>query len=83
LDLACFLSRRGRPEESELLFDRAAKMAPGQPKVAFAIASADIEAHRNRERARLLLQQYLNATLTPDDPPRREAEKLLRRTGGS
>jgi Flp pilus assembly protein TadD len=83
LDLARFLSRRGRLEESDLLFERAAKMAPGQPKVAFAIARADIEAHRNQERARRLLREYLNATLTPDDPPRHEAEKLLRRAGGS
>jgi len=83
LDLARFLSRRGRLEESDLLFERAAKMAPGQPKVAFAIARADIEAHRNRERARRLLREYLDATLTPDDPPRHEAEKLLRRAGGS
>jgi hypothetical protein len=33
------------------------------------------------ERARKLLQGYLQASLTPDDPPRREAEKLLRRAG--
>ncbi len=42
----------------------------------------DIENHRNLERARGLLQGYLHASLTPDDPPRKEAEKLLRRAGG-
>jgi hypothetical protein len=42
----------------------------------------DIENHRNLEQARGLLEEYLHASLTPDDPPREEAEKLLRRAGG-
>jgi hypothetical protein len=58
-------------------------MAPGLPMVTFATALADIENHRNLERARRLLEEYLRAGLTPDDPPRQEAEKLLRRVGGS
>jgi tetratricopeptide (TPR) repeat protein len=81
LDLAKFLAARGRFEESDRLFDKAAKS--GQPRVAFAIASTDLEYHRNPERARRLLAEYLRADLTPDDPPRREAEKLLRRAGGA
>jgi hypothetical protein len=51
--------------------------------VAFAEASAKIENHRGMEQARLLLEGYLHASLTPDDPPRQEAEKLLRRVSGS
>ena len=79
IDLAQYLAKRGRVEESDLLFDQARKMAPGLPRVTFAIARADIENHRNMEQARSLLQEYLHASLTPDDPPRHEADKLLRR----
>ena len=82
LDLARYIAKRGRFQESDQLFDQARNLAPGQPKVAFAEARVDIENHRNLEQARGLLQQYLRASLTPDDPPRQEAEKLLRRAGG-
>ena len=56
--------------------------AQPSPRVAFAEARVNIENHRNLEQARGLLQEYLHASLTPDDPPRKEAEKLLRRAGG-
>jgi len=82
LDLARYVAKRGRLGESDVLFERARTLAPGQPRVAFAKARVDIENHRNLEQARALLQQYLHANLTPDDPPRQEAEKLLRRAGG-
>lgn len=78
LDLAKFLARRGRIEESDAEFQRAAKMAPGSPKVLFDRASTLIETKRNRDEARALLRQYLEASLTPDDAPRKQAEKLLR-----
>jgi Flp pilus assembly protein TadD len=83
LDLARFIAKRGRLKESDQLFEQAAKMFPGQPRVAFAEAMVDIENNRSIERARALLEGYLHARLTPDDPPRQEAEKLLRRAGGS
>jgi Flp pilus assembly protein TadD len=83
VDLARYLAKRGRLKESDLLFEQAGKMAPGQPRIAFAEASANIENHRSMERARALLESYLHASLTPDDPPRQDAEKLLRRAGGS
>jgi Flp pilus assembly protein TadD len=79
VDLARFLAKHGRFNESDPLFEKARKMAPGQPRILFAQASSDIENHRNREEARQLLQEYLHADLTPDDPSRQEAEKLLRR----
>lgn len=82
VDLARFLAKRGRLEESDRLFAQARKFAPGKPGVAFAEARTDIENHRNLEQARKLLQDYLQASLSPDDPPRQEAEKLLRRAGG-
>jgi Flp pilus assembly protein TadD len=82
LDLARYVAKRGRLAESDALFDKARKLAPDKPTVAFAEARMDIENHRNLEQARRLLQGYLHASLTPDDPPRQEAEKLLRRAGG-
>lgn len=82
VDLARYLAKHGRFAESDKLFERAHAMAPGLPRVAFAEARVDIENRRNLERARELLQQYVGASLTPDDPPRQEAEKLLRRAGG-
>ncbi len=82
VDLARFVARRGRLAESDALFEQARKLAPSLPRVAFAQARVDIENHRNLERARELLQQYLHANLTPDDPPRQEAEKLLQHVGG-
>jgi Flp pilus assembly protein TadD len=83
LDLARHLAKRGRLKESDVLFEQARKMFPGQPKVAFAEAAVDIENNRSIQKARALLEEYLHASLTPDDPPRQEAERLLRRTGGS
>jgi Flp pilus assembly protein TadD len=83
LDLARYLAKRGRLNESDLLFGQAGKMFPGQPRVAFTEAMVDIENNRSMEKARTLLEEYLHASLTPDDPPRQEAEKLLRRVGGS
>jgi Flp pilus assembly protein TadD len=82
VDLARFVAKRGRLEESDRLFEQARTLAPNKPSVLFAEARTDIENHRNLEQARKLLQAYLQASLTPDDPPKREAEKLLRRAGG-
>jgi Flp pilus assembly protein TadD len=82
VDLARYVAKRGRLSESDRLFAQARKLAPRKPTVAFAEARVDIENHRNLEQARGLLEDYLHASLTPDDPPRQEAEKLLRRAGG-
>ena len=82
VDLARFVAKRGRLAESDALFEQARKMEPSLPRVAFAEARVDIENQRNLEKARELLRLYLHARLTPDDPPRQEAEKLLRRAGG-
>jgi Flp pilus assembly protein TadD len=82
VDLARYTAKRGRFQESDQLFEQARKLAPSQPRIAFAQARMDVENHRNLEQARRLLEEYLRASLTPDDPPRQEAEKLLRRAGG-
>ena len=81
LDLAAFLSKQGRFEESDRLFDEAERRAPA--RVWFARARAYIESRRNLSQARQLLERYLRAPLTPDDPPRREAERLLKKAEGS
>lgn len=82
LDLARFLAKRGRLEESDSHFAAAEQLAPHDPRVAFAEAKADIENHRKLARAKTLLQQYLAAQITPDDPPKQAAEQLLRTADG-
>jgi tetratricopeptide (TPR) repeat protein len=78
IDLAKFLSRTGRFQESDATFARAEQVDPNAPKLLFARASAYISAGRNLETARELLRRYLASPLTPDDPPRWEAEQLLK-----
>jgi tetratricopeptide (TPR) repeat protein len=82
LDLAKFLAKRGRYQESEEAFVRAEKIAPNEPKVMFERANAYVKTGRNLDTARVLLQRYLEASLTPDDPPRKDAESLLKRLPG-
>lgn len=81
VDLARFLVRRGRLQEAETTFEQAAAIEPQSPKVLFARAESYLKAGR-KEEARRLLEQYLKAPITPDDPPREEALKLLERIGG-
>jgi tetratricopeptide (TPR) repeat protein len=83
LDLARHLARQGRIAESEAAFDQAERLAPNSPKVAFARARMYVEQKRNLDRARDLLNQYLRSDLTPDDPSREQAEKLLKEASGA
>jgi len=83
VDLAKMLAKAGRYQESEEAFRRAEAITPGSPKIKFARASVYIQTHRNLDVARQLLKQYLDSPLTPDDPPRKEAERLLRRASAS
>jgi tetratricopeptide (TPR) repeat protein len=82
VDLARFLGKHGPLAESDRLFAQARTLAPGKPGIALAEARTDIENHRNLDQARNLLESYLQSSLTPDDPPKQEAEKLLKRAGG-
>jgi tetratricopeptide (TPR) repeat protein len=82
VDLARYLARHGRTVESEAVFDRAEQMEPNSPKVAFARAQTYIEEKRNLEQAKALLTRYLHSNLTPDDPPREQAQKLLKEVSG-
>ena len=84
LDLAVFLAKRGRYEESDAAFLEARKFAPQAPHVLFREASTYIHNNRKADEARELLKQYLGATnLGPDDPTKREAQELLRKVSGS
>jgi tetratricopeptide (TPR) repeat protein len=77
LDRARSLARHGRILESEAAFDQAERLEPNSPKVAFARARIYIEQKRNLDQAKALLTQYLQSNLTPDDPLREQAVKLL------
>ena len=84
LALGRFFARRGRFAESDQAFAKAKQVAPDVPKVLFVEAATYIKTNRNVDTARILLQRYLRASnLTPDDPPKSEAEKLLRKVSGS
>jgi tetratricopeptide (TPR) repeat protein len=83
IDLARFLAKAGRYQESDEAFRRAESVAPDSPKVMFAQASTYITTGRHLDRAKTLLKRYLQAQLTPDDPPRKEAERLLRQVSAS
>jgi len=82
VDLARFLSKQGRVEESEQTFQAAERLAPNNAKLLYQRAEVYIKAGRNIETARDLLKRYLAATLGPDDPSRQDAEKLLKQAGG-
>lgn len=83
LDLAKYLAKQGRYKESEDAFQQAEKLAPNSPKVMFARARTYIKDKRNLDEAKLLLQKYLRSNLTPDDPPREEASRLLKQVAGA
>lgn len=81
LNLAKFLARQGRIEESDQAFAQAARLGPDNPEVLFGRAQTYVEQDRNLEEARDLLEKYVAANLTPDDPPRSDARELLKKIG--
>jgi hypothetical protein len=74
--LTILLGKMGRLAESDSMFALAARSAPWA-KIPFERARAYIGEQRNLEQAKRLLQGYVRSPLTPDDPPREEAETLL------
>ena len=82
IDLAQFLASQGRYEEAERSFARAESMAPDSARLLYARADTYIKYFKNHELAKELLKRYLNLKLTVDDPPRSDAEKLLRQVQG-
>jgi len=81
VELAKFLSKQGRIEESEQTFRAAEQIAPDNPRLLYHRAETYIKARRNIETARELLRRYLSANLSPEDPSRQDAEKLLKQAG--
>lgn len=79
IDLAKFLARRGKLRDAEQAFQLAARTDPRNRQVLYARAEVYIEAGRDSAKARQLLEEYINGPLTPDDPSREEARKLLQR----
>jgi len=77
LDLAAFLSSRGRYDESDALFRTAEDNHPRSPKVLYARAAAYIQSKRKPDKAEALLDRYLTVQITPEDPSHREAAALL------
>ena len=61
---------------------RAVALAPEAPKMLFALAELYIQRQHHLPEARALLHRYLQRPLTPEDPPRRDAERLLAKAGG-
>jgi tetratricopeptide (TPR) repeat protein len=82
IDLARFLARQGRYQESDQSFAHAQQVAPDSPKLMYARADVYIKSGRNIDMAKDLLHRYLSASITPEDPPKSEARKLLRQIGG-
>jgi Flp pilus assembly protein TadD len=81
LVLARYLASHDHVKESDALFDQAARMAPNSPKVMFERAATYIKENRDLDVAKKLLERYLEAPLTPDDPPRGRAEAMLKKLG--
>jgi len=80
IELARFLVKQGRAQEADQSLSLAEKIEPGSPRLMLAKADLYIKTGRKRE-AREILQRYLSAQLTPEDPPRSEARRLLRQAG--
>ena len=78
VDLARYLSNHGKAHESDALFAQAEKIAPNEPRVIFEKASHLVRTKKNLPEAKALLQKYLRSPITADDPPRAEAERLLK-----
>jgi tetratricopeptide (TPR) repeat protein len=79
--LAKLLANEGRTRESDDVFLAAQNAAPNAPQVWFAHADVLIKQKRDLAEARNLLQKYMHAPVTVDDPPKEEALRLLKQAG--
>jgi tetratricopeptide (TPR) repeat protein len=82
VDLARVLGHHGKYQEMEAAFAQAEQIDPVNPGLLFERASIYIAAKRNIEKAKELLEKYMALPLTPEDPPRQEARKLLTQVSG-
>jgi len=83
LALGRFLATQGRNKESDAVFMEAQTKHPNAPQVLFAWASVLVKQKRDLPQAKTMLEQYMQASLTPDDPPKNEARRLLKEVGGA
>jgi tetratricopeptide (TPR) repeat protein len=83
LALGHFLATQGRNKESDAVFLEAETKHPNAPQVLFAWASVLIKQKRDLPQAKTMLEKYMQASLTPDDPPKNEARRLLKEAGGA
>jgi tetratricopeptide (TPR) repeat protein len=81
--LARFLASQGRNKESDELFLEARTKNPNSPQVLFAWASVLVKQKRDLNQAKTMLEKYMQASITPDDPPKQEARRLLKEVGGA
>ena len=80
IDLAKLLTRQGKNKEADVSLAQAEQVAPNSPRLIYAKAEIYVKSKRNLDVARKLLKQYMGMELTPDDPSRADAEKLLKQT---
>jgi cytochrome c-type biogenesis protein CcmH/NrfG len=80
IDLAKLFTRQGKNKEADLSIAQAEQVAPNSARLVYAKAEIYVKSKRNLDLARQLLKQYMSMTLTPDDPSRADAEKLLKQT---
>ncbi len=83
IELGKFLANQGRTSESDAVFAKAEREFPNSPRLWFAHAKILVKQKRDLDEAKQLLQKYLQAPITPEDPPRQEAEQLLKLATGA
>ena len=83
IELAKLLATEGRTHESDAVFAQAEAIKPDAPALWYTRADVLIKQKRNLDEARNLLQKYVRATVTVDDPPKQEAVNLLKQVGGA
>lgn len=81
--LAKLLANEGRMRESDDILKAAQNANPSVPRVWLARADILIRQKRDLEEAKNLLQKYMQAPITVDDPPKEEAVRLLKQVGGA
>ena len=82
-ELAKFFAKRGKINESDVAFARAAQINPESPKLLIERAETYVEPGQKLPEARRLLERYLKAKLTSEDRPREAARKLLEKVAAA
>lgn len=83
LAYAKFLGFQGRTKESDAVLARAEQLQPENPRLWYTRAEILVHQQRDLTQAKSLLERYIRASLTVDDPPREDAERLLKRATGA